>query len=42
MGFDNLEAVQFEVIFFCYDRFGVNPCDLKQDLYSFVPRDALV
>lgn len=41
MGFDHLEAMQFEVIFFCYNRYGVNLCDLKQNLCS-LPKDLLI
>lgn len=41
MGFDHLETMQFEVIFFCYNRYGVNLCDLKQNLCS-LPKDLLI
>lgn len=41
MGFDHLEAMQFEVIFFCYNRCGVNLCDLSQNLCS-LPKDLLI
>lgn len=46
MRLDSLEVMQFEVIFFyflffCYNRYGVNLCDLKHNLCS-LPRDPLV
>lgn len=41
MGFDHFEVMQLEVIFFCDDRYGVDLCDLKQNLCS-LPQGLLV